>query len=46
MSDRDQAKILLQAASRDLHALEGMGDATQFADEIFGFMHNRQQKSA
>lgn len=37
MSDRDQAKILLKAASRDLRALEGMGDRTQFADEIFGF---------
>lgn len=37
MSDRDQANDLLQAASRDLRALAGMGDANQFADEIFGF---------
>ncbi|NJN24389.1 MAG: HEPN domain-containing protein [Acaryochloridaceae cyanobacterium RL_2_7] len=37
MNDRDQAKVLLQAASRDLRALEGMGDPSMFADEIFGF---------
>jgi hypothetical protein len=37
MSDHHQARILLQAASRDLCALGGMGDAAQFADEIFGF---------
>jgi HEPN domain-containing protein len=33
----DQAKILLQAARRDLRALEGMRDTEVFADEIFGF---------
>ena len=33
----DQAKILLQAARRDLRALEGMRDTEVFAEEIFGF---------
>jgi len=33
----DQAKILLQAARRDLRALEGMRNTEVFADEIFGF---------
>ncbi len=37
MNDVDQAKILLQAARRDLRALEGMRDTEVFADEIFGF---------
>ncbi|MEB3290532.1 MAG: HEPN domain-containing protein [Leptolyngbya sp.] len=37
MNDVDQAKILLQAARRDLRALEGMRNTEVFADEIFGF---------
>lgn len=37
MSDRKQARELLEAAERDLSALRGMGDASVFADEIFGF---------
>ena len=37
MSDRKQARALLEAAERDLSALRGMGDAGVFADEIFGF---------
>lgn len=38
MKDLEQAQILLKAAQRDLSALAGMGDATVFADEIFGFL--------
>ena len=37
MSDTRQARILLEAAERDVSALRGMGDAAVFADEIFGF---------
>ena len=37
MSDPEQARILLDAARRDLTALHGMDDAEIFADEIFGF---------
>ena len=37
MSDPKQARILLEAAERDVSALRGMGDAAVFADEIFGF---------
>ena len=37
MSDRKQARVLIEAAERDLSALRGMGDAGVFADEIFGF---------
>ena len=37
MSDRKQARALLEAAEWDLSALRGMGDAGVFADEIFGF---------
>jgi HEPN domain-containing protein len=37
MSNLDQAKVLLQAAHRDLKALGGMFDVEIFADEIFGF---------
>ena len=37
MSDPKQARVLLEAAERDASALRGMGDATVFADEIFGF---------
>jgi HEPN domain-containing protein len=37
MRDLDQARALLDLAARDLRALEGMSDATVFADEIFGF---------
>lgn len=37
MSDRKQARVLLEAAERDLSALRGMGDADVFVDEIFGF---------
>lgn len=41
MSDLKQARALLEAAERDYSALRGMGDATIFADEIFGF-HTEQ----
>ena len=37
MSDHKQARVLLEAAERDIAALHGMGDAAVFADEIFGF---------
>ena len=37
MNDPEQARILLDAARRDLTALHGMDDAEIFADEIFGF---------
>ena len=37
MSDRKQARELIEAAERDLSALRGMEDAGVFADEIFGF---------
>lgn len=46
MSDRKQARELLEAAERDLSALRGMGDASVFADEIFGFhMQQAVEKS-
>ncbi len=37
MSDLDKASTLLDAAERDLRALQGMSDITIFADEIAGF---------
>ena len=37
MSDPKQARVLLEAAERDVLALRGMGDAAVFTDEIFGF---------
>ena len=37
MTDRELAQQLALAAERDVRALEGMGDASVFADEIFGF---------
>ena len=37
MSDPKQARVLLEAAERDVSALRGMGDGAVFADEIFGF---------
>ena len=37
MSDLNQARILLDAAEKDVSALRGMGDPDVFADEIFGF---------
>ncbi len=37
MSDPKQARVLVEAAERDVSALRGMGDAAVFADEIFGF---------
>ena len=37
MSDPKQARVLLEAAEKDVSALRGMGDAAVFADEIFGF---------
>jgi HEPN domain-containing protein len=37
MSDIKQAGAMLRMANRDLTALRGMGDASVFADEIFGF---------
>jgi HEPN domain-containing protein len=37
MSEVKHARALLVMAAKDLKALEGMGDAATFADEIFGF---------
>ena len=37
MSDVKQALALIEAAGRDIAALQGMSDADVFADEIFGF---------
>ncbi len=37
MNDREHAERLLQMASKDLKALQGMMDAEVFDDEIFGF---------
>ena len=37
MSDPKQARVLLEAAERDVSALRGMGDTAVFADEVFGF---------
>ncbi len=33
----EEARQLLLAANKDLRALQGMADASMFADEIFGF---------
>ena len=41
MSDLKAARVLVEAAERDIAALRGMGDASVFADEIFGF-HTQQ----
>ncbi|MGH7587478.1 MAG: HEPN domain-containing protein [Gemmatimonadota bacterium] len=37
MSDPDHARLLLEAARKDLRALEAMRDPSAFAEEIFGF---------
>ena len=37
MNDAKCAILLMDASKRDLEALRGMGDASVFADEIFGF---------
>ncbi|MYH59758.1 MAG: HEPN domain-containing protein [Boseongicola sp. SB0675_bin_26] len=37
MIDSEQARDLADAAERDISALRGMGEATIFADKIFGF---------
>ena len=37
MSDVKQARALVEAAGRDIAALQAMHDADVFADEIFGF---------
>lgn len=37
MSDLKEARVLIEAAERDISALRGMHDADVFADEIFGF---------
>ena len=37
MSDAKCARLLMEASKRDVEALRGMGDASVFADEIFGF---------
>lgn len=37
MNDTEHARTLLTAAEKDLRALNAMGDAQTFADEIFGF---------
>ena len=37
MSDLRQARVLVNAAKKDIAALRGMSDADIFADEIFGF---------
>ncbi len=41
MSDPKQAKVLIEAAGRDISALIGMLDKSIFADEIFG-LHTQQ----
>ncbi|MCE2557934.1 MAG: hypothetical protein J4F98_04765 [Acidobacteria bacterium] len=38
MSDPKCARILVEAAERDLSALRGMTDEKVFADEIAGFL--------
>ncbi len=38
MSDTKSARVLLEAAERDLAALRGMTDSEVFADEIAGFL--------
>ena len=38
MSDPKSARVLLEAAERDLSALRGMTDKEVFADEIAGFL--------
>ena len=37
MSDRKQARVLIEAATFDVSAARGMGDAAVFADAVFGF---------
>lgn len=37
MSELKHARALLELAEKDLKALQGMGDANTFADEVFGF---------
>ena len=37
MSDPDHARLLLEAARKNLRALEAMRDPSAFAEEIFGF---------
>ena len=37
MSDLKCARILVEAADKDVAALRSMGDTAAFADEIFGF---------
>lgn len=37
MSDVKWARMLLGAAERDVQALQNMGDASAFSEEIFGF---------
>lgn len=37
MSDLEHARLMLDAARRDLAAVAGMADACVFAEEIFGF---------
>ena len=37
MRDGKQARVLIQAAERDLTALRGMDDSDVFADQVFGF---------
>ena len=41
MSDVKQARVLVEAARRDISALRGMCDVGVFADEIFG-LHTQQ----
>ena len=41
MSDPKAARVLVEAAERDIAALRGMDNASVFADEIFGF-HTQQ----
>ena len=37
MNEIDDARAMLLMAEKNLRALKGMGDATVFDDEIFGF---------
>ena len=41
MNDLKQARMLVEAAARDISALRGMSNAAVFADEIFG-LHTQQ----
>ena len=37
MQDLDHARLMLQMAQKDLHAIKAMKDPEKFENEIFGF---------